>query len=376
MLRRVAAKRLTESDLTLFEWHFRRSKSNQKALNLNANVFIDQLYPGLPQTRYATLGKLPLDLFVYGPGFEGEYNRQRKIIKGSTYKNWRLDGEFVFNPPENPTRFNVLAEGDLVIIEFFGDVVPDSAKAVFISKALEEDRPLHAAFDGVVGDKPSMISMTPVELFQLADASGVRSGHPIFGIASPDVELEISTLGDRKETTGLRSPPSNRKVSRELLRKAKNNAESVGDLGEQLVDSYLATLKTSGQIEDFEWTSSENAGSAYDFHTRSAEGEILIDVKSTELGFDSRLHISLGELRQMGFGAARYDLYRIFEMSETTAKLRIASNLGWWARDVIAALEGLPEGVLADGVTVTPSILPFDQEIQVDVTERLDEREE
>ena len=41
MLKKLALKRLTASDLTFFEWHYRsRNAGNQKAINLNTDVFI------------------------------------------------------------------------------------------------------------------------------------------------------------------------------------------------------------------------------------------------------------------------------------------------------------------------------------------------
>src|SRR5690242_266915 len=99
MQRRLAAKRLTASDLTLFEWQFRnRNAGNQKSINLNADIFINQLFPSLPDASVDTNGRVPLDLYIYGPGHAGVHNLQRKILKGSAYKNWRLDGEFITNP--------------------------------------------------------------------------------------------------------------------------------------------------------------------------------------------------------------------------------------------------------------------------------------
>ena len=84
MISKFSIKRLTKSDLTLFEWHFRTIKAgNQKAINLNANVFIDKLFPSLPELSYSHSGRFPLDLFVYGPGLEPELNLQRKIIKAT-----------------------------------------------------------------------------------------------------------------------------------------------------------------------------------------------------------------------------------------------------------------------------------------------------
>jgi hypothetical protein len=375
MLRRLAVKRLTGSDLTLFEWHFRRVASNQKAINLNANVFIDELYPGLPVTPTVLGDKIPLDLFVYGPGLESEYNLQRKIVKGRTYKNWRLDGEFIFNPSERPGRFNVLVEGDLAVFEFFGDIRPESARVVFLGSRVSEDSSLHAAFDSIVGNRPndSMVALTPSQLARIAKDTGTPDDHPIFGLISLDNDLEVATLGDRQETTSLRSAPSGRRVSRDVLLRARSNAERVGELGEQFVNSHLTKQKVSGAIDDFVWVSRENATSAYDFWYSIGGQRTLLDSKATELGFDSRLHMSLGELRQMGYGSERYDLYRVFEMSETTAKLRVSEDLGQWARGIIEILEDLPRGVLADGITVSPSSLPFGSDIEIEIPDEYGE---
>lgn len=375
MLRKLTVKRLTESDLTLFEWHFRRVDSNQKAINLNANVFIDKLYPGLPATPTALGDKIPLDLFVYGPGLEGEYNLQRKIVKGRTYKNWRLDGEFIFNPSERPDRFNTLVKGDLAVFEFFGDVRPESARVIFLGSGVPEDNSLHAAFGGIVGDRPvdSMAALTPGQLARIAKDAGAPGDHPIFGLISLDGDLEVATLGDTQGTTRLRSVPSGRRVSRDVLLRARSNADRVGELGEQFVNSYLAAQKADGLIDDFVWASRDNATSPYDFWYSAGDRRILLDSKATELNFDIRLHVSLSELRQMGYGPERYDLYRVFEMGETTAKLRISEDLGQWARGIVEVLEDLPGGVLADGVIVSPSSLPFGPGIEIEMPDEPEE---
>src|SRR5215213_8433999 len=129
MAERFALKRLTLSDLTFFSSHFREHPAvRQKAINLNANVFIDAVYPALTDTEQGRAGRIPLDLSIYGPGLAGELNVQRKIVKGAGYKNWRLNGELV-DDPERPDRFNQLSPGDLVIFEFIGDLYPVAAKA-------------------------------------------------------------------------------------------------------------------------------------------------------------------------------------------------------------------------------------------------------
>ena len=52
MVDRIVLKRLTASDLTFFKSLFRTlSAGNQKAINLNADVFVEQLLSGAAWTR-------------------------------------------------------------------------------------------------------------------------------------------------------------------------------------------------------------------------------------------------------------------------------------------------------------------------------------
>ncbi|MFM8333784.1 MAG: hypothetical protein ACKN9T_19090 [Candidatus Methylumidiphilus sp.] len=67
MKHKLVLKNLKPSDLTLFEYHYRRSKSKQKALNLDAAVFIASLYPGLPSKKDEVGNRFPLNLSIFGP---------------------------------------------------------------------------------------------------------------------------------------------------------------------------------------------------------------------------------------------------------------------------------------------------------------------
>ena len=147
MMRKIAIKRLTASDLTFFEWHFRNHPAgHQKAINLNANVFVDQLYPALPEVAEERGGRISVDLFIYGPGLRELHNLQRKIVKFGTYKNWRLNGEFIVNPLDSPERYNVLRPGDYALFEFSGSVVPDATKVVLLAAEVGlSDSPLKVA---------------------------------------------------------------------------------------------------------------------------------------------------------------------------------------------------------------------------------------
>ena len=133
MINKLAVKRLTASDLTFFEWHFRNAPAgNQKAINLNADVFSDQLYPSLDNIVRKRQYKLGIDLWIAGPAAAQPVNLQRKIIKGASYKNWRLDGEIVHNPEDQPDRFNVLVPGDIALLGLEGDLFPDTVSLVLL----------------------------------------------------------------------------------------------------------------------------------------------------------------------------------------------------------------------------------------------------
>lgn len=72
MKKRIVLKRLSASDLTLFEHHFRNtSGAKQKAFNLDSAVFIDILYPGLPDRMDITRDRIPLDLSILDLGNPG-----------------------------------------------------------------------------------------------------------------------------------------------------------------------------------------------------------------------------------------------------------------------------------------------------------------
>src|SRR5690349_10097613 len=126
MPRKLALKRLTASDLTLFKWHFQNHPAGkQKAFNLDANVLVGRLFPQLGEPALVPHPRYPLGLYLYGPGLAPANNLQRKILKQQ--KNWRLNGELIDNPVENPELYNVLAPGDFALFEFSDGAVPTTA---------------------------------------------------------------------------------------------------------------------------------------------------------------------------------------------------------------------------------------------------------
>lgn len=367
MQRRIALKRLTASDLTLFEWQFRnRNAGNQKSINLNADVFVVELFPSLPVAAAELNGRVPVDLNIYGPGHAALHNLQRKILKGAGYKNWRLDGEYINNPENEPERYNVLKPDDLAVFEFLGPIVPSSAKLILIARDVQEDKAIYQSLIPLLGSK-SMVSLSANQLE--AVASGLNDADHPFHQLTLDAELEDAALGGSRAMSSFRRRSPGRTLSNEDLERARQAASQVGGAGEELIFHYLDRLKDSGTIVDFRWEAEINAVAPYDFLVTMPDGkEIAIDVKSTNGEFDRSIHVSYGELVEMT-RERRYDIYRVFDVSDSGGRLRIAESVGGFASMVLQGLSGLPAGVVADSVSLGPGSLPFGPVQVVDVSQ-------
>lgn len=362
---KLALKRLTASDLTLFEWHFRnRNAGNQKAINLNRNVFVDALYPALPDAAVEHEGRLPLDLTIIGPGGKGEVNLQRKIIKFGAYKNWRLNGEFIYNPEEDPDRFNELRPDDVALFEFVGRVVPASARMVLVGKNYAYDTALYTALDGLLGES-KMLPLSAEQLTRLVDGGSVPLQHPVRLLAIDEV-LEDAAQGGAVGLEKLWKGIGRQRLSQEALQRARRNAEDIGRMGEELVAAYFERQLEQGRIGSYHWASNENAVAPYDFKVSIEEEHRLIDVKSTTGGFDRKLHISINELRQIADGEERYDLWRLYELNEVRAKVRVAENVREVCAVVVKAVKKLPVGVLPDSFSVDPAYFQFGEDFIID----------
>ena len=362
MPRRFALKRLTASDLTFFEWHFRnRNAGNQKAINLNADVFVDRLYPGLPDLVLAKSGRLPIDLYLYGPGLEPELNLQRKIIKFGSYKNWRLDGEFIYDPATNPSRFHLLQPNDIVLFEFVGDVEPQALKSFFISQGATDDKTLHQSFAAKLGTK-GMISVSYSEVGDLIKQAAPNERHAIFELLL-ESDLEDAAQTGSQGLTRLYRRRSGRRLSKIELAQALRRVEELGQIGEEFVNAYLERLRSETKLTSFQWESQDNAVSPYDFWYEEQGRRSFLDVKATSGDFERNIHVSLPELQVMRDATESYYIYRVYGIGEATAKLRISQEMRAVADSILKILLALPEGVSSDGVSISPSSLKFGSEI-------------
>jgi len=361
MPRKLALKRLTASDLTLFKWHFQnRPAGKQKAFNLDTNVLVGQLYPQLGEPSPVPQPRYPLDLYLYGPGLAQAYNLQRKILKQQ--KNWRLNGELIDDPEGSPGLYNALEAGDFALFEFAGDVVPTTAKVVLIANQLPADASLYAELFRRFPDG-SMRVVDDAFIHDLLAVTSPPAGHPLYDWAETSF-LEDAVLGGAVGAEAIYARRGSRGVSPDDFRRSRQSAEATGVAGEELLNAWLDRQQQARRIQAFEWTSSTNAVAPYDFRiTDSANVVRVIDAKSTIGGFGNPIHLSLMELRVAVRGPEPYDIFRLYEVTEDGAKMRIARDIGPSLRDILTALLAVPDGVSVDSISILPDVLDFSQEV-------------
>lgn len=359
----LAVKRLTRSDLTFFEWHHKRIKAgNQKAINLNADVFEARLYPHISSLSSSGSVNVKIALQMLGPGLAPELVLTRKILKGTdTYKNWRLDGEFIYDPVTEPDRFHSLDAGDFVMLGFSGSTIaPDTVRADFIAVGLSDDASLHAAIDSVMADA-SMRQLNGADLDGIIGIANPAEDHPIHTVLLKMVAEDELTPA-RHSTGGPRRRP---RMTREQVERGKSMQAEVGYQGELLVKQHLDRLKKAGTVTDYEWASDSDPMGPYDFKVTNAKGVRLVDVKSTSLGFSRDLHLSAAELATMSGGGTPYDIYRVYGLihgvGRASAEMRIARDVGNFGSTVLKTVAALPLGVTVDSVSVAPTSMAFDK---------------
>jgi len=361
---RLAMKQLTASDLTLFAWHYREhSAGKQKAINLNADVLVDRLFPSLPAAAADHDGRLGIDLHIYGPRARGVFNLQRKIIKHGAYKNWRLDGETIPNPDEDPERFNLLQPGDIAVFEFHGEIAPQKVRVVLLASAAIEDHGLVRALRPQLLSN-SMAETTSEDLRAAAREARAPLDHPIY-ILLDEALLEDAVRGNTAAAEEVSRRSQGRPLSRTDLARARDAAERVGRRGEEVIYSYLTAKRRAGYLQDVEWVSDRNAIAAWDFRVVTSDGVARrVEVKSTSYEFERDIHFSGNELRTM-LEATPYDIYRVYELREGAAMLRIAESAGSVGTQLAEVWRRLPPGVSVDGVSIDPARLGFGDPIEL-----------
>ena len=362
MINKLALKRLTASDLTFFEWHFKhRNAGNQKAINLNADVFKVQLYPSLDVIARDRQGQWGVDLWIAGPDAAEPINLQRKIIKGRTYKNWRLDGEVIYNPSDHPARFNILVPNDIVLFGFEGELAPNAVTLVFMASTAERDKPLFEELDNVLGTR-RMMALDSDALRKLCERLPVSSTHSV-RLLVVDEDFVEAGAGLAPAVDRLLNRPRPARLSLGDLREGRRIAEEIGQLGEALVDFHLKGRLDMGEIEDYEWASDFNAISPYDFRIRRSGTWEKLEIKTTTENFGREYHLPRSELKDMVCGSETYRIGRVYEATPDGAKMRISGDLRDLGQTILTASLAFPDGVTLNDVTITPDEARFGTEI-------------
>lgn len=354
---RFAVKVLRRSDLTFFEPQIRiQNAGKQKSITLNRRSFVDELYPELPEILAEAGGELEVRLRINGPGAgHNEIRIVRKITKGETYKNYRLNGEVVRNPEDAATRFDDLAPGDLALMGFEGAGRPRTICMFVIAASNPDDAALHAALAPPPGR--SMIAVDHDALARaIAAAPPEHPVHDLFLEPALADDLARAAEGDAEATRRLLSRPGQRRVTSEQLAQARRTAERLGLAGEQLIAGHLGLRSEAGDLVSWVWRSAENAISPCDFELTESDGAIQVEVKTTSGDHDTPFHISMAEL-ETAAQVGRYDLYRVSQLDDDGGTLQIAEDVASFARKVLMTVTELPPGIRPDGFTVSPKLL-------------------
>lgn len=114
------------------------------------------------------------------------------------------------------------------------------------------------------------------------------------------------------------------------LEKAKKHIALVGKQGEELVNEYLEGLKSAKELDHFEWMNkSRESGLPYDFILYgTSDMQQYVDVKSTKFDFSQSIVFSNQEVEFANQFSAEtnYSVYRVFDMSDSSANLKICSQ--------------------------------------------------
>lgn len=168
-------------------------------------------------------------------------------------------------------------------------------------------------------------------------------------------------MGGTTGTAAINRRSGGRGITPEDFIRSRQAAEQTGVTGENLLNTYLDYERSQGRISEFEWTASINAVAPFDFQVSPTPGETrVIDAKSTSGAFANPLHLSPGEVQRAVCGSEPYDIYRLYEVKDDTAKMRIARDIDPQLRDILDQLSTLPAGVTADGISVPSAFLDFD----------------
>lgn len=139
------------------------------------------------------------------------------------------------------------------------------------------------------------------------------------------------------------------------VEKANELFKATGKLSEELVNKYLDSLKSKGQILNFTWYNKTlEQGLPYDFHIQENNQNIVhLDVKSTSYKFEQPMYFSGREL-DFVMTTPTYSIFRVYNLSDTANPyLRICNNSKAFISTLIPHISDFKTNLQA--LNVTPS---------------------
>lgn len=372
MYDKIAVKRLTGSDLTIFKAQLGiSSQSKQKAINLNADPFTTEMYPDLA----GSVSPVPVIIKVLGPGGADAHVLTRKIVPPTGgYKNWRLNGEVISDLDDQPDRFSKLKAGDVAVLAFKGARKPESLDVYLLSQADPGDTDVAAALTAFLAGPPgnSLKTMQQSDLEAMLDAAGkpISDALRSASLSAGDADVEQAALGDPVAAAKLAKRGRGRALSAADLARARERASQIGRLGEEIINTYLKSETDAGKIKSYKWVSDENAVAPYDFEIALNDGsKQLIDVKTTDGEHDRAIHLSAAEVISAAQGGSPYRLYRVSAASAGEPILRVSQELRDICESIILVTNALPTGIRADGFTMQVADVEWGPAIQLSASD-------
>lgn len=296
---------------------------------------------------------------MYGPGVTDAHTLARKVKRDA--KNIRLNGEIVDNPVTDPTRYDVLCPGDFAVMEFVGAALPTSVNIVLVASKHPDDESLHTALEPIlplVND--SMKVLTEFELENIINAAKPTESHPIRDWLDSFLLEEIGN-GSSAATEKLNQRRLHRGLSHADLKAAKESAERTGYLGEELLDQYFKSKSMIG-LAYYEWVAQINAVSPFDFSITMDDGTLHhVDAKSSSGKFTTPIYISIGEIKHALSSGVPYSIFRLYDVNESGATLRIAWDIRSKLDIIFKSLSSLPQEVMVDSLSFEPTFFDFDE---------------
>ncbi|KAA5611818.1 protein NO VEIN domain-containing protein [Rhodovastum atsumiense] len=321
-------------------------------------------------------GHIPTLVTIYGPGGKNGFKVARRIVLQR--KNWRLDGQFIDEPENEPGRFYpALKDGDLAIMAFSGIEFPTAASVLLLGNN-PADSALRAKLLPMVKKRvKSMVRLDPVEMQALADTLGLGEDHPLRSMATDTVvayEMEQAAFGDPGAAEKVRARRGGRHMTAEELAASLERAAATGRVGEEMVDWYLQEQTPAGAPRRHRRMWPDSANHPYDFEIFDATValEAVLDVKSTSGAWTLEMFMSMSEVEHAATSTVPYFIYRVSEVSEIGAWLRISGDIRPLAKAISAAYcPAYPKATRATTIGIRPadSDIVWSDPIRLDIAE-------